>query len=85
MTEKQLAEGQRLSSIINDLQENRNKIVEALNDDRKDGAEAERIFVVMLRNLDYKRIENEMKSLAERIAAELDSEIIGLKKKFEEL
>lgn len=85
MTEKQLAEGQRLLNIIRDLQENRNKIVEALNDDRQDGRKAERIFESMLYHLDYPQLENEMKSLAERIAAELDSEIISLRKKFEEL
>lgn len=81
MTEKQLTDGQGLMNTIRDLQESRNKIVEALNDDKKDGMEAERIFVAMLHNLDYTRIENEVKSLAERIAAELDSEIISLRKK----
>ena len=85
MTEKQLAEGQRLLNNIYELQEDRNKIVEVLNDERNDGRDAERIFESMLYNLDYTRIKNEMKSLAERIAAELDIEIIGLKKKFEEL
>lgn len=85
MTEKQLAEGQRILNIIRDLQESRNNIAEALNDDRENGMDAERIFEAMLYNLNYTRIKNEVKSLAERIAAELDSEIIGLKKKFEEL
>ena len=85
MTEKQLAEGQRLLNNIYELQEDRNKIVEVLNDERNDGRDVERIFESMLYNLDYTRIKNEMKSLAERIAAELDIEIIGLKKKFEEL
>lgn len=85
MTEKQLAEGQRLLNNIYELQEDRNKIVEVLNDVRNDGRDAERIFESMLYNLDYTRIENEMKSLAERIAAELDIEIVSLKKKFEEL
>ena len=85
MTEKQLAEGQRLLNNIYELQEDRNKIVEVLNDDRNDGRDAERIFESMLYNLDYTRIKNEMKSLAERIATELDIEIISLKKKFEEL
>ena len=85
MTEKQLTEGQRLLNIIHDLQEDRNKIVEALNDDRQDGREAERIFESMLYHLDYPQLENKMKILAEIVTAELDSEIISLKKKFEEL
>lgn len=85
MTEKQLAEGQRLLNNIYELQEDKNKIVEVLNDERNDGRDAERIFESMLYNLDYTRIKNEMKSLAERIAAELDIEIVSLKKKFEEL
>ena len=85
MTEKQLSEGQRLLNNIYELQEDRNKIVEVLNDERNDGRDAERIFESMLYNLDYTRIKNEMKSLAERIAAELDIEIISLKKKLEEL
>lgn len=85
MTEKQLAEGQRLLNNIYELQEDRNKIVEVLNDERNDGRDAERIFESMLYNLAYPRIKNEIKSLAERIAAELDIEIVSLKKKFEEL
>ena len=85
MTEKQLAEGQRLLNNIYELQEDRNKIVEVLNDERNDGRDVERIFESMLYNLDYTRIKNEMKSLAERIAAELDIEIVSLRKKFEEL
>lgn len=85
MTEEQLSEGQRLLNNIYELQEDRNKIVEVLNDERNDGRDAERIFESMLYNLDYTRIKNEIKSLAERIAAELDIEIVILKKKFEEL
>lgn len=85
MKEKQLAKGQSLLNNIYELQECRNKIVEVLNDERNDGRDAERIFESMLYNLDYTRIKNEMKSLAERIAAELDIEIVSLKKKFEEL
>lgn len=85
MTEEQLAEGKRLLNKIYDLQEDRNKIIAVLNDQRDDGRDAERLFESMLYNLDYPRIKNEMKSLAERIAAELDSEIISLKIKFEEL
>lgn len=65
MTEKQLAEGQRLLNNIYELQEDKNKIVEVLNDNRNDGRDAERIFESMLYNLDYTRIKNEMKSLAE--------------------
>lgn len=85
MTEEQLAEGKRLLNNIYDLQEDRNKIVAVLNDQRDDGRDAERLFESMLYNLDYPRIKNEMRSLAERIAAELDIEIVSLKKKFEEL
>lgn len=85
MTEEQLAEGKRLLNKIHDLQEDRNKIIAVLNDQRDDGRDAERLFESMLYNLDYPRIKNEMKSLAERIAAELDIEIVSLKKKFEEL
>lgn len=85
MTEEQLAEGKRLLNEIYDLQEDRNKIIAVLNDQRDDGRDAERLFESMLYNLDYPRIKNEMKSLAERIAAELDIEIVSLKKKFEEL
>lgn len=85
MTEEQLAEGKRLLNKIDDLQEDRNKIIAVLNDQRDDGRDAERLFESMLYNLDYPRIKNEMKSLAERIAAELDIEIVSLKKKFEEL
>lgn len=85
MTEEQLAEGKRLLNKIYDLQEDRNKIIAVLNDQRDDGRDAERLFESMLYNLDYPRIKNEMKSLAERIAAELDIEIVSLRKKFEEL
>ena len=85
MTEKQLAEGQRLLNNIYELQEDRKKIIEVLNDERNDGRDAERIFESMLYNLDYQRIKKEIKSLAERIAEELDIEIVSLKKKFEEL
>ena len=85
MTEEQLAEGKSLLNKIYDLQEDRNKIIAVLNDQRDDGRDAERLFESMLYNLDYPRIKNEMKSLAERIAAELDIEIVSLKKKFEEL
>ena len=85
MTEEQLAEGKRLLNKIYDLQEDRNKIIAVLNDQRDDGRDAERLFESMLYNLDYLRIKNEMKSLAERIAAELDIEIVSLRKKFEEL
>ena len=84
MTEEQLAEGKMLLNKIYDLQEDRNKIIAVLNDQRDDG-DAERLFESMLYNLDYPRIKNEMKSLAERIAAELDIEIVSLRKKFEEL
>lgn len=85
MTEEQLAEGKRLLNEIYDLKDDRNKIIAVLNDQRDDGRDAERLFESMLYNLDYPRIKNEMKSLAERIVAELDSEIISLRKKFEEL
>lgn len=85
MTEEQLAEGKRLLNNIYELQEDRNKIIAVLNDQRDDGRDAERLFESMLYNLDYPRIKNEMRSLAERIAAELDIEIVSLKKKFEEL
>jgi len=85
MTEEQLAEGKMLLNKIYDLQEDRNKIIAVLNDQRDDGRDAERLFESMLYNLDYPRIKNEMKSLAERIAAELDIEIVSLRKKFEEL
>ena len=85
MTEEQLVEGKSLLNKIYDLQEDRNKIIAVLNDQRDDGRDAERLFESMLYNLDYPRIKNEMKSLAERIAAELDIEIVSLKKKFEEL
>ena len=85
MTEEQLAEGKSLLNKIYDLQEDRNKIIAVLNDQRDDGRDAERLFESMLYNLDYPRIKNEMRSLAERIAAELDIEIVSLKKKFEEL
>lgn len=85
MTEEQLAEGKRLLNNIYELQEDRNKIVAVLNDQRDDGRDAERIFESMLYNLAYPRIKNEMRSLAERIAAELDIEIVSLRKKFEEL
>ena len=85
MTEEQLAEGKRLLNDIYELQEDRNKIIAVLNDQRDDGRDAERLFESMLYNLSYPRIKNEMKSLAERIAAELDIEIVSLKKKFEEL
>ncbi|MBR0333311.1 MAG: hypothetical protein IIX13_00050 [Bacteroidales bacterium] len=85
MTEKQLIEGHRLLGTIHELQEGRKNIVEVLNDNRNDGTDAERIFSSMLYNLDYTRIKGEMKSLAERIVAELDIEIVSLKKKFEEL
>lgn len=85
MTEEQLADGKRLLNNIYELQEDRNKIIAVLNDQRDDGRDAERLFESMLYNLDYPRIKNEMRSLAERIAAELDIEIVSLKKKFEEL
>ena len=85
MTEEQLVEGKSLLNKIYDLQEDRNKIIAVLNDQRDDGRDAERLFESMLYNLDYPRIKNEMRSLAERIAAELDIEIVSLKKKFEEL
>ena len=85
MTEEQLTEGKMLLNKIYDLQEDRNKIIAVLNDQRDDGRDAERLFESMLYNLDYPRIKNEMKSLAERIAAELDIEIVSLRKKFEEL
>ena len=85
MTEEQLKEGQKLLNNIYELQEDRNKIIAVLNDQRDDGRDAERLFESMLYNLDYPRIKNEMKSLAERIAAELDIEIVSLRKKFEEL
>lgn len=85
MTEKQLAEGQRLLNNICELQENRNKIAAELNDERNDGRDAERIFEAILYNLDYTRVKNNIKSLAELIVENLDTEIISLKKKFEEL
>jgi hypothetical protein len=85
MTEEQLAEGKRLLNHIYELQEDRNKIIAVLNDQRDDGRDAERLFESMLYNLDYPRIKNEMRSLAERIATELDIEIVSLRKKFEEL
>lgn len=85
MTEKQLKEGQRLLNNIYELQEDRNKIAVALNDERNDGRDAERIFEAMLYNLDYTRVKYNIKSLAELIVANLDTEIIKLKKKFEEL
>lgn len=85
MTEKQLIEGKKLLDTIHDLQEGKNNIVEVLNDIRDDGTDAERIFSCMLYNIDYTRIKNDMKSLAERMAAELDIEIVSLRKKFEEL
>lgn len=85
MTEKQLKEGQRLLNNIYELQEDRNKIAASLNDERNDGRDAERIFEAILYNLDYTRVKNNMKSLAELIVANLDTEIISLKKKFEEL
>ena len=85
MKEKQLEEGQRLLNNIYELQEDRNKIAAALNDERNDGRDAERIFEAILYNLDYTRVKNNIKSLAELIVANLDTEIISLKKKFEEL
>lgn len=85
MTKEQLEEGKMLLNKIYDLQEDRNKIVAVLNDQRDDGRDAESLFESMLYNLDYTRIKNEMISLAERIVAELDIEIVSLKKKFEEL
>lgn len=84
MTKEQLEEGKRLLNNIYKLQEDRNKIIAVLNDQR-DGGDAERLFDSMLYNLDYTRIKDEMISLAERIVAELDIEIVSLKKKFEEL
>ena len=84
MTEEQLEEGKRLLNNIYTLQKDRNKIIAVLNDQRDDG-DAERLFESMLYNLDYPRIKNEMIILAERIVAELDIEIVSLKKKFEEL
>lgn len=85
MTKEQLEEGKMLLNKIYDLQEDRNKIVAVLNDQRDDGRDVERLFESMLYNLDYTRIKNEMISLTERIVAELDIEIVSLKKKFEEL
>lgn len=85
MTEKQLAEGQRLLNNIYELQEDRNKIMEVLKDARNDGRDAERIFESLLYNLDYTTVKYKMTSLAERIVAELDTEIISLKTKFQEL
>lgn len=84
MTKEQLEEGKRLLNNIYKLQEDRNKIIAVLNDQR-DYGDAERLFDSMLYNLDYTRIKDEMISLAERIVAELDIEIVSLKKKFEEL
>lgn len=85
MTEKKLVDGQRLLNNIHELQEDRNKIAAALNDERNDGRDAERIFEAILYNLDYTRVKNNIKSMAELIVANLDTEIISLKKKFEEL
>ena len=85
MTEEQLEEGEKLLNKIYFLQEERNKIIAVLNDQRDDGRDAERLFESMRYHLAYPRIKDEMKSLAERMAAELDIEIVSLKKKFEEL
>lgn len=85
MTEKQLEEGKRLLNEIYGLLEDRNKIIEVLNDERNDGRDAERIFESMLYNIDYQKLKKEIKSLAERIVVEFDIEIASLKKKFEEL
>lgn len=85
MTEEQLTEGKRLMDNIHELQEDRNKIMEVLKDVRNDGRDAERIFESMLYNLDYTWVKHEINSLAERIVEELDTEIISLKTKFEEL
>lgn len=85
MTEEQLMEGQRLLNSIHELQKGRNKIMNALKDVRNDGRDTERIFESLLYNLDYTTVKYKMTSLAERIVAELDTEIISLKTKFEEL
>ena len=85
MTEEQLEEGKKLLNKIYFLQEERNKIIAVLNDQRDDGRDAERLFESMLYHIDYPRIKDEMKSLAERITEELNIEIVSLKKKFEEL
>lgn len=72
-------------STIYELQEVRKNIVEVLNDNRDNGTDAERIFSSMLYNLDYTQVKYNIKSMAELIVANLDTEIIKLKKKFEEL